>query len=105
MGLHKVDDKTCRVTAKVVNSVFGTLKHDGEKWQIQGGLGSTLIGIMDPELDNLERTVSSNLESIQSIARDGPCLVVSFGGAPSKFSRAAKPSGAAKEDIRWLNSS
>ena len=98
-----VDEKTCHVTAAVVNSIFGTVKHDGEKWQIQGGIGSTLVGFMDPELENFEKTVSNNLGSIDGIVREGPDLVVSFDGAAKKFFRAAKPSAAAKEDISWMN--
>jgi len=98
--LYKVDEKTCSVTARVRNSIFGTVKHDGEKWQSQGEYGTTLVGVGDPKLVNLERTVSRMVVSIDGIVRDGTGLMVSSGGTTNKFVRAAKPSAATKEDIR-----
>merc|ERR1711974_148703 len=102
LSLSKVDENTCRVGARVVNSMFGIVKHDGEKWKFHGGVGSTLVGIMDPELQNFESTVSTMLGTI-SIERDGASLVVTFGDTTNRFVRAAKPSAATKDDINWMN--
>jgi len=90
--LYKVDEKTCRVAC---NSIFGTVKHDGEKWQSEGEYRTTLVGVADPMLVNL-------VVSIDGIVRDGTGLVVSFGGTTNKFVRKAKPSAATKEDMKML---
>jgi len=100
--LYKVDQRTCAVSASVRNSIFGTVKHDGRKWQSQGGTGHTNAGVWDPKLVNLERTVSKMLQSIDGIVRDGTGLIVNFGGTTNKFVRAPKPAGATKEDMTWM---
>jgi len=97
--LSKVDEKTCAVTARVRNSIFGTVKHDGEKWQSQGSTGSTLVGVWDPKLVNMERTVSKMLVSIDGIVRDGTGLMVNSSVGTNKFVKAAKPSAATKEEM------
>jgi len=103
LSLSKIDENTCRVSARVVNSMFGIVKHDGEKWQFHGGVGSTLVGIMDPELQNFESTVSTMLGTINGIERDGASLMVTFGDTTNRFVRAARPSAATKDDINWMN--
>jgi len=103
LSLSRVDEKTCHISAKVINSISGSVKHDGEKWQFHGVVWFTEVGIMDPELQNLERTVSTMLRTINGIERDGASLVVTFGDTTNRFMRAAKPSAVTKEDINWMN--
>ena len=40
--------------------------------------------------------------SIDDIWREGECLMVNFGGTPSKFTRAAKPPAATNNGIGWI---
>jgi len=97
--LYKIDEETCGVTAIVCNSISGTVKHDGEKWQSQGFIESSFVGVWDQELVNFERTVSEMVGSIDGIVRDGTGLIVSYGGTTTKFVRAAKPLAAKNEDM------
>ena len=102
LGVHKVDEKTCRVTAKVVNSIFGIVKHDGERWKFEGDIGTTKVGVGTTELHDFERRISRMLTSIDGIVRDGPCLMVNFGGRQALFIRSGLPSAATKDDIKWM---
>ena len=84
LQVEKTGDNTWRILAKAVNSIYTSVTESDGKFT-SGSVGSTEVGILDPNLRELEQEAESILKELTGIKRESENLILEGAGKIETF--------------------
>ena len=99
--IEKTGDGAWDIAAEVANVISCNVTQGADGKLVSGQVTMTKM-MPPPELFELECEVTSILEGLTSLRREGETLVLEGGGKKEIFTPAAGPGPATKDSVNWM---
>ena len=99
--IEKTGDGAWNIAAEVANIISCNVTQGADGKLVSGPVMSTRM-MPPPELFELECEVTSILEGLTSLRREGETLVLEGGGKKEIFTPVAGPGPATKDSVNWM---
>ena len=99
--IEKTGDGAWDIAAEVANVISCNVTQGADGKLVSGPVTMTRM-MQPPELFELECEVTTILEGLTSLRREGETLVLEGGGKKEIFTPAAGPGPATKDSVNWM---